>query len=66
MTDIPAKESPSSPDAERHGLTESFLAILICPVDRGQLEVVAIGLRCQSCGRVYTVENGIPNFVVDE
>jgi uncharacterized protein YbaR (Trm112 family) len=66
MTEVPGKEATSKADAKRHGLSESFLAILVCPLEHGRLEVVAEGLRCQTCGRVFTVENGIPNFVIDE
>ena len=48
------------------GLSESFLKILVCPIDHGHLSVTDKGLRCNTCQRVFPVENGIPDFVVDE
>jgi hypothetical protein len=43
-------------------------AILVCPVDHGELteNEAASTLDCQSCGRVYPVENGIPVMLVTE
>jgi uncharacterized protein YbaR (Trm112 family) len=65
MTDAPADTQKSKAIPERHGLSDSFLEILVCPIDHSRLEVVESGLRCSACGRVFTVENGIPNFVID-
>ena len=48
------------------GLQDSFLEILVCPIDHGHLVVTANGLTCDSCQRTYPVVNGIPNFVVEE
>jgi uncharacterized protein YbaR (Trm112 family) len=51
--------------AESLGISSDLLAILVCPVDHGKLEVVSGGLRCTVCQRTYAVEDGIPNMVVD-
>jgi uncharacterized protein YbaR (Trm112 family) len=24
------------------------------------------GLKCKDCGRIYKIENGLPNFLIDE
>ena len=47
-----------------HGLSPELLAILVCPVDHGRLEVVEQGLRCEACQRVYPVRDGVPSMVV--
>jgi uncharacterized protein YbaR (Trm112 family) len=38
---------------------------------RGELQVEGppenpVGLRCKQCGRLYRIEEGIPNFLVEE
>ncbi|MEX1037226.1 MAG: Trm112 family protein [Acidimicrobiia bacterium] len=42
--------------------------ILVCPADHGELveNQDASTLDCQSCGRVYPVEDGIPVMLLDE
>jgi uncharacterized protein YbaR (Trm112 family) len=42
--------------------------ILVCPADQGQLSEneEASTLTCQSCGRVYPVEDGIPVMLLTE
>jgi hypothetical protein len=42
--------------------------ILVCPVDHGELDEneVKSTLDCQTCGREYPVENGIPVMLVTE
>lgn len=50
--------------AESIGITSDLLAVLVCPIDHGTLEVRASKLVCTLCGRSYTVEDGIPNMVV--
>lgn len=47
------------------GITSDLLDILVCPVDHGKLEVGAGSLACTVCQRTYTVEDGIPDMVVD-
>ncbi len=48
------------------GLSDGLLAILVCPIDRGKLEVREHGLQCAVCGRVYPVEHGIPHLLVEQ
>lgn len=52
--------------AESLGISSDLLAVLVCPVDHGKLEVVAGGLKCTACQRTYPVEDGIPNMVINE
>ncbi len=46
-------------------VSAELLEILVCPVDHAKLEVVGDALRCTSCGRLYPVQDGIPNMLVD-
>ena len=47
-------------------LDPRLLAILCCPAEHlgapchGDLEELAEGLRCRSCGRLYPIQDGIP------
>ncbi len=47
------------------GLSSDLLDILVCPVDHGKLKAGDGSLTCTVCQRTYSVENGIPNMVVD-
>ncbi len=46
-------------------ISDELLQLLVCPVDYASLEVVGSSLRCTSCGRVFPVEDGIPNMLVE-
>lgn len=52
--------------AESLGITEDLLAMLVCPVDHGSLKAADGALQCIVCGRIYTVEDGIPDMVVTD
>jgi uncharacterized protein YbaR (Trm112 family) len=43
-------------------------AILVCPVDKGDLaeDEASARLVCTECGRRYPVRDGIPVMLVDE
>lgn len=43
-------------------------AVLVCPVDKGELteDVEASRLVCKTCGRKYPVREGIPIMLIDE
>ena len=43
-----------------------LLAILVCPIDKQPVRLEARTLVCTSCNRVYPIEDGIPNMLVDE
>jgi uncharacterized protein len=45
-----------------------LLHILVCPVDKAKLELVAgeTGLKCTECHRVYPIRDDIPVMIVDE
>ncbi|MCC6673958.1 MAG: Trm112 family protein [Thermomicrobiales bacterium] len=43
-----------------------LLAMLVCPIDHGQLELKDSTLVCTTCGRVFPIVEGIPNMVVEE
>ena len=43
-----------------------LLALLVCPVDHGELELRDSQLICTKCARGYPIVDGIPNMVVAE
>jgi uncharacterized protein len=47
-------------------INPELLSLLVCPVDRAELELRDSSLICSECGRVYPIVDGIPNMVVDE
>jgi uncharacterized protein len=47
-------------------LPPDLLALLRCPVCRGELEVEAQALRCDACGLRYRVEDGVPNMLAEQ
>ena len=51
-----------------HLIDPQLLAIMQCPACAGELSerLEPPALVCESCGRAYAVENGIPIMLVDE
>ncbi len=49
-------------------IDEKLAGILVCPVDKADLEedTDASRLQCTECGRRYPVEDGIPNMLVEQ
>lgn len=43
-----------------------LLKILACPACRVGVEACDDGLRCECCGRVYPIVDGIPVMIVEE
>lgn len=41
-------------------------ALLVCPLDHGELADDDGALRCTRCDRRYPVEDGIPRMIPDE
>lgn len=52
-------------DAKAPGLNADLLSLLVCPVDKQGLREEGETLVCTECGRVYPIEDGIPNMLVD-
>lgn len=50
---------------ESEVLNVELLAMLVCPVDKARLELVGETLVCAACQRVYPIELGIPNMIVE-
>lgn len=61
------KAHPTTSDQPANDLSISpqLLAMLVCPIDKGALEVKDRTLVCTTCHRAYPVEDGIPNMVVE-
>lgn len=47
------------------GISGELLEMLVCPLDHGKLAVATGSLTCTVCGRTYTVDDGIPNMVIE-
>ena len=43
-----------------------LLALLVCPVDKQPVRIEGHTLVCLMCGRIYPVEDGIPNMIVED
>ena len=59
-----SEPTPTEP-AEAPVISQALLDLLVCPLDKARLELVESSLVCTTCGRVYPIENGIPNMLVD-
>jgi uncharacterized protein YbaR (Trm112 family) len=46
-------------------INPELLALLVCPVEHAELELVESTLVCSVCGRIYPIVDGIPNMVLD-
>ena len=51
---------------DRPAISPDLMAILVCPVDKQKLRLDGERLICTACGRIYPIEEGIPNMLVDE
>lgn len=51
---------------ESLGIDPELAARLVCPVDRGVLDVQGETLVCTSCGRSYPVCGGIPEMIAGD
>ena len=58
----------NAPGTPVPALDPAFVALLACPAcetrPRLRLEEGAVRLRCDRCGRVYPIIDGIPDLVV--
>ncbi len=52
-------------DPTELGVSPELLALLVCPVDKQDLRLEGETLVCTACGRVYPIEDGIPNMLVE-
>ncbi len=59
------QEQPA-PGASREVIAADLLALLVCPVDKQPVRLEGDALRCTACGRLYPIEDGIPNMLVDD
>lgn len=53
---------PATGDA----LSPVLMELLVCPVDKQDLRLLELRLACTTCGRVYPIEDGIPNMLVED
>jgi uncharacterized protein YbaR (Trm112 family) len=50
------------------GVPKELLEILVCPICKTAVKMTAdnVGLKCETCGRVYPVRDDIPVMLVEE
>ncbi len=56
----------SNRSSESQTVNPEVLALLVCPVDKAELELKGNELVCTACSRHFPIENGIPNMLVEE
>jgi uncharacterized protein YbaR (Trm112 family) len=54
---VPLESEQQSQDI---GLPGWLLALLVCPIDKSELNQISSELVCATCGRRYPIRNGIP------
>ncbi len=47
-------------------MSADLFDILVCPVDKHDLDLTDQTLACPECGRRYAIADGIPNMLVDD
>lgn len=49
-------------------VSRELIDLLVCPICKTAVKLTADekGLKCETCGRVYPVRDGIPIMLVDE
>ena len=55
-----------SQPGESAPISQELLQILACPACKSPVELTGDRLICQSCGRRYRIEDGIPIMLIDE
>ncbi len=57
---------PTRQDVAAEIISPRLLELLVCPVDKQPVRVDGASLVCTVCDRVYPVEDGIPNMLIDD
>ncbi len=47
-------------------ISQELLSILVCPIDKQAVRLEGETLVCTACARVYPIEDGIPNMLVED
>ena len=47
-------------------IDKELLDILVCPLDKADLDLKGDRLICTKCGRRYPIRDGIPVMLIDE
>lgn len=60
--------SPNEPPAPAVGppIPHDLLEILVCPLGKAPLRLEGESLVCTRCGLAYSIDDGIPNMLVEE
>jgi len=57
----------SSSDTDKGApVPADLLEILVCPLGKAPLRLERETLVCTKCGLIYSIEEGIPNMLIDE
>ena len=47
-------------------IPDALLEILVCPLGKAPLRLEGEALVCTKCGLTYSIEDGIPNMLIEE
>jgi uncharacterized protein YbaR (Trm112 family) len=47
-------------------IDQRLVELLVCPVDKQPVRVNGASLVCTACGRMFPIEDGIPNMLIDD
>lgn len=56
---------PAATTDDTQVISAELRALLVCPIDKAALNLEGPTLVCAHCGRVYPIENGIPNMLIE-
>ena len=59
-------EPSPDPGESMAPIPKDLLDILVCPLGKAPLSLEGQSLVCTKCGLRYSIEDGIPNMLVDE
>lgn len=54
------------PTEGRQAIDPELLSLLVCPIDKQPVRLAGETLVCTACDRVYPIEDGIPNMLVED
>jgi uncharacterized protein YbaR (Trm112 family) len=62
----PEAATPAGGGDKAPPIPADLLEILVCPLGKAPLRLEGEALVCTRCGLTYTIEDGIPNMLVEE
>ena len=62
----PGETTPAGGGGQAPAVPADLLEILVCPLGKAPLRLEGEALVCTRCGLTYTIEDGIPNMLIEE